>query len=542
MANHDDSPMRRLTPRQRRELDHLQQMGDLLETEPPLPLEDRDDGPPALEWSPPAFPLSVLPGTIREFAQDVARTVTSTADAVAAGILAAASAALGSARSFSVNGDFVNYGSLYLLVSGDSGSGKSPALKFAFAPVEELDLALVRDYQQAKLDYAKARKEYEKLLAAWKRADGHASVPIEPVKPPQPRILMSDLTLAVLARAMRDSPRGICLRYDELGGWLKDMNRYSDGRGSDRERYLEAWSYSMLKVSRRGTDDDGDLVVEKPFLSIVGNVVPSTLTDLVAETWKSDEGLLNRFLVCTLKRIPANPEIEPPVRRELVEHYRETIHRLRKSVHMPGAVVEREGSTPHAELPPSTTTDGLLALDPEAFEVYREFRRQHAAELNDPDFDESLRNAWMKFLSHWERLCLVLYALRWASDEPLYDGAEKTIRQLDPDFVGPIDAETTRRTTELVNFFKATARHVRGVAAVDKSEVVLSKVTAWLRKRPDTAIAPRDLARQFSTDKELNTSDKAVVILETLVGRGIVSRQPPTPGKRTARYVLIGEV
>jgi hypothetical protein len=516
-------------------------MGGRAEPEPPEPPEERDELAPALEWTPPPFPLEVLPSTIREFARDVARSANSTPDAVAAGILAAASASLGSARSFSVNGDFVNYASLYLLVSGDSGSGKSPALKFAFAPVEELDLVLVREYQQAKLKHAEARREFEKLLAAWKRADGHGSVPIEPMKPPQPRILMSDLTLAVLARAMRDSPRGICLRYDELGGWLKDMNRYSDGRGADRERYLEAWSYSMIKVSRRGTDDDGDLVVEKPFLSIVGNVVPTTLTDLAAETWKSDEGLLNRFLICTLRRIPANPEIEPPVRRELLEHYRETIRRLRQNVHMPGAQVEREGSTPHAELPPPEVGDGMLALDPEAFDVYREFRRQHATELNDPDFDESLRNCWMKFLAHWERLCLVLYALRWASDEPLYDGSDQTIRGIDPDFVGPIDAETARRTTTLTDYFKAQARYVRGVAAVDKSEVVLSKVIAWIRKRPDTAIAPRDLARQFSTDKELNTSDKAVVILETLVGRGIVSRQAPTSGKRTSRYVLIGE-
>jgi hypothetical protein len=85
---------------------------------------------------------------------------------------------------------------------------------------------------------------------------------------------------------------GVAAAHDELVGWIRGCGAYKRGGGPDRQKYLELWNGSTLKVDRKHQDV---LFVEDPVLCIAGGIQPERLPELNREASVHD-GLLPRFL------------------------------------------------------------------------------------------------------------------------------------------------------------------------------------------------------------------------------------------------------
>lgn len=157
------------------------------------------------------------------------------------------------------------------VVIGGPGSGKSPGLKAAQAPL----FALHRD-----------------LLGEWERA--HGAEDDDP--PPQPGIYTSDATTEALAEVLRDNPRGILYTVDELSSWLESHDAYRNGSGKDRGEWLRLYDGGPHQVNRIRR---GKFYVPNWGASLLSATTPVALRKLAPKL--PDDGLLQRLLLVVVR-------------------------------------------------------------------------------------------------------------------------------------------------------------------------------------------------------------------------------------------------
>src|SRR5205823_5783661 len=93
--------------------------------------------------------------------------------------------------------------------------------------------------------------------------------------------------------------RGLLIIRDELSAWVKSLNQYRGGKGSDKQFYLSAWNSAAIAVDRQGKTT----LIDHPFLAVVGCIPPEVLPDLDDESGRED-GFLHRLLFTYLQPHP----------------------------------------------------------------------------------------------------------------------------------------------------------------------------------------------------------------------------------------------
>src|SRR5262249_24601260 len=107
------------------------------------------------------------------------------------------------------------------------------------------------------------------------------------------RLVTTDATVESIAPILASNPRGIVLVRDELVAWLKSFDMYRGGKGNDRQFFLSVWSGSGIRLDRKGSRLP--LSVPRPFLGIVGGLVPNMIGELLEEQGR-DDGMLDRLV------------------------------------------------------------------------------------------------------------------------------------------------------------------------------------------------------------------------------------------------------
>ena len=79
---------------------------------------------------------------------------------------------------------------------------------------------------------------------------------------------------------------------DELTGLVASLNQYKGGKGGDKQFWLTPWSSQDYTVNRKGKEP---LRIERPFLSVIGNIPPDMLGDLADRRGRED-GFIDRIL------------------------------------------------------------------------------------------------------------------------------------------------------------------------------------------------------------------------------------------------------
>jgi hypothetical protein len=151
-------------------------------------------------------------------------------------MLATLSSAIGTSRIVEVKGGWREWAALFVAVVASPGAMKTPAAKVAKKPAFERQRELGRAYAEEKGDWRRELREWEV-----EKKSAHKSgepAPEEPEAPTMSRCVASDTTVEALVGILEDNPRGLLVYKDELTGWVRGMDQYKGGKGSDRQHWL----------------------------------------------------------------------------------------------------------------------------------------------------------------------------------------------------------------------------------------------------------------------------------------------------------------
>ena len=114
-------------------------------------------------------------------------------------MLSAAASAAGNSARISIKGEWTTCASLYMILVGNPGQGKTPPLDFAYAPIRKRDEDLRQQYLAT----------IEKKTAERKNSSQSAVLSLS-------RTIVSDFTPEALLLAHDANPRGIAIYVDEM--------------------------------------------------------------------------------------------------------------------------------------------------------------------------------------------------------------------------------------------------------------------------------------------------------------------------------------
>jgi len=213
------------------------------------------------------FPFSVFPEPIQVLIFKVAKACGTNPEPVAASMLTVLSAAVGNSTRILVKDGWLEPPFIWLMVIGESGSGKSPFMNKLMSPIDDLQSG--------------------KVCLSTDSITESTVVPFQ-------HYVVSDITVEALGEVMKDAPRGLLAYHDELSGFIKSHDQYK-GKGNDRQKYLELWNCRPWKTDRviRGT-----AYIRYTGCAMLGGIQTLALPSIFKEDSFID-GLLPRFTFST---------------------------------------------------------------------------------------------------------------------------------------------------------------------------------------------------------------------------------------------------
>lgn len=221
---------------------------------------------------------SILPiDGLSEKMQLVARTVTDVLqcpqDMVVASMFVVAGTAIGK-RLIIEDGKYLNYPCLWVCNIAPSGANKSTPMRTILQPLRDRDAC----------NY----KEYRERLKLWKAAGDDKAE-----KPVFKQLLLCDSTPEARSQVLASNPSGILLFRDELKGMIDDFGRYN--RSGELSQLLSIFDADNIIINRKSDDT---LLLEKPFMSIMGSIQPSVLNETFGNDLMMGNGFNQRWLFC----------------------------------------------------------------------------------------------------------------------------------------------------------------------------------------------------------------------------------------------------
>jgi hypothetical protein len=398
-----------------------------------------------------AFPVEAMPAACHPLIGEIENALGCAPELVALPMLATLSSAIGTSRIVEVKGGWREWAALFVAVVASPGAMKTPAAKVAKKPAFARQRDLGAAYAEEKEDWKRELREWEVEKRDAQKAGEPA--PEEPEAPTMSRSVASDTTVEALVSILEDNPRGLLLHKDELTGWVRSMDQYKGGKGSDRQHWLSFWSGDEVVVDRKSRQGE-PIIVAKPFVSLFGGIQPAMLGELGAE-----DGLMDRFLF-------AYP---------LPRHIRFTEDEI-------SADSEEEYAALYAQL-----ADLRLATDehgdpnPMPLKLTRKARELFAttvdslgAEVLKPGFPCRLEGVWSKLPGYLARLSLVLAVCR------------STTRRVTEERVEHADVQAA---SQLLTYFKAHARRVYAeLGSPDPLELLATDLKTLLEESDERRI------------------------------------------------------
>jgi putative DNA primase/helicase len=383
------------------------------------------------------FPVDAMPTSCRPLIQEATAALGSAPELVALPMLATLSSAIGTTRIVEVKGGWREWASLFVAVVASPGAMKTPAAKVAKKPAFERQRKLGKSYAEEKEEWKREVREWEVEKRDAQKAGEPA--PEEPEAPTMSRCVASDTTVEALVGILEDNPRGLLVYKDELAGWVRSMDQYKGGKGSDRQHWLTFWSGDEVVVDRKSRMGE-PIIVAKPFVSLFGGIQPAMLGELGAG---AEDGLMDRFLFA----YPAPRQVrftEEEISAGAEERYSVLYGALANLT----LATDEHGDPNPRPLRFSRAARDLFAATVNAL----------GAEVLDPGFPRRLEGVWAKLRGYLARISLVLAVCRCA---------ECNVRE------ERVEREDVEAASRLLAYFKAHARRVYSeLSAPDPLEIL----------------------------------------------------------------------
>lgn len=437
------------------------------------------------------FPLHCLPKPIREYVEASSRSIECDPSMIAVFALGCLGSSIGHLTQIRIKADWHEPPLLWVGVVGKSGSGKSPALKAALAPLEEIDREL---HEQN----ARTREDFKQALRAWeveeKRSKGKNPDP-KPERPPSERLIVRDFTLESLGPILLENPRGLLYVADELNRLFKGMNKYNRGK-DERDSWNQIFNAQSITIDRKHGDPP-TLYIPVAGISVVGGIQPGVLSKtLNSEDW--DSGFPARFLfIAPPTKGKRWNESEPS--RGIQNRYSEVFRKLRTNP------VRRDGE--------GRGITSFLNLTHEAKgDVWKPFFNDHSEILEAAN--DRLQAAYAKILSYAARFTLIIHLSRLAAGEAVTSDW--------------IDPQSVQAGCELARWFRSETERVYSVLGESHQAKRRRDLIEWIRLEGG-AVTARSLQRRKPS--LYPTSEEAESTLVDLVSSGFGEWRDLPPGE-----------
>jgi len=269
-------------------------------------------------YEPPTFPINILPKHVRQWIIQTAEIASAPIDYVAFGLFAHVAGLIGNTLCVSPWPGWEEPAILWVALVGVPSSGKTPSQNAINAAIHEVEAEQQKNYPAQKAAYEEKLSVAKSTLKAWESELSRAikdntprpSKPNEatfPERPVRPEITVLDATIEALAGILKENPRGLIQKRDELSGWLHAMGQYSGKSEGERAQWLQIWTAQPLKVHRVKYAEP--LEVDRATLSIIGGIQPDKLT---AITCGDNDGLSARFLYIAPNSLPPKRPTRKP--------------------------------------------------------------------------------------------------------------------------------------------------------------------------------------------------------------------------------------
>lgn len=419
--------------------------------------------------APPSLPLETFGPVLAEWIGAAAEGSGCPVDYVAGPLLATAAALIGNARTVSPWEGWKEPCILWMGVSGDPSSNKSPGADPVMEAARKLESELASDFDAIHREWMTANeaahcakdlwmKEVQDAVKAGRPAPTMPASAVAPAEPVRARIIASDATPEKLGELLAAHERGILYCRDELAGWFGAFGRYSGGGGSDRAFWLEAYGGRPYVIDR--VKHGSPIAIPRLSVGVLGGVQPDRLADLLDSP---DDGLQARFLWLWPDKVPPRR----PTRRADPNTLYNVFRRL-------------------GELPLVADDDGrsrpfLCPLDEDAADLFDQWRQEHAK----TEASGALASAYGKAPGHVLRLALVLHHLWWAADPAPHLPPSRINRKA-----------VVAAVMLMEEYFKPMAERVFGDAALPEGDRLAAVLARWILKERPEVVNGRDIRRK----------------------------------------------
>ena len=391
--------------------------------------------------SKPDFPLEIFPKIIQEIVQAANLTLNYPVEFTASSMLFATSIAVGNTHKIRIKNGFEQSGIIYLCLVAPSGSAKSHPLEFAIKPIINADIKSFTIYKKAMVEYYKAKEQVKK--------DENLEVPKKPV---WVKSLVTDYTPEALYTIHSNNLRSIGIYADEIAGWFKNFERYSNG--SQQEFWLSSWSGKLIGNDRKSSEP---CLIPNPFIPVAGTIQPSLLREITKDN-RSKNGFLARMLFVFLQNLQKNGWHDEEMCQDLIDRYHHIINCL-------------------LDLPSNFNENGqiestMLKFSEKAKEnLYTWVNQINTPLINHTD-NEEFKGIFAKLEQYVPRFALLLHLLEWAS-EGITDYPTLSI-----------GVETVNGAIKLGEYFRFSATEVSNVLN-NQVEDLPSNRKEWYSTLPD---------------------------------------------------------
>jgi hypothetical protein len=308
-------------------------------------------------------------------------------------------------------------------------------------------------------------ERYNVAMSKWKseqRKGPPTDPPVEPEKPKEKRVLVSDVTIEKLAALLGENPLGLLVMRDELAGLVNSFDRYARGKGSDLQSWLSMNDGGPLLVDRKS---DGSTFVERASVSLLGTIQPFTLKHVFGSV-EREAGLLARVL---LAYPPDRPALwsDSELPDEVVTAWRELLAGLLDLV-----PAHDDAGRPRPR---------FIGLADDAKQMFISWHDRHAREVADLA-DDHLRAHWSKLKGTCARIALLFSCTEAAG------GAN----------VSGVSSDSIQRAIDVTEWLKhESARIYAGLRESDEDRD-RRRLVEWIEKHGG-AVTIRDLTHGLRT-------------------------------------------
>jgi hypothetical protein len=362
------------------------------------------------------FPIHIFPKEIQLYMRECNSKLNASIDFMSVSFIWLMSVLIGNTLKVKVKNGWVDSPIVWISVIGEAGVGKTPDLKLILKPLLDLNSQEIKRYAKRQKEF----QAYDKMSKEDKDINATVEAPIKS------QLIVDDITIESLVDIHSYNPKSIGVFKDELAGWFKDMNKYREG--SDKERYLSAWSGDSIILNRKTAED---AFVENPFIPILGGIQPSIFKDFQTSENESN-GFLDRMLFCDPKKdaqYPTDEEINPI----LITQYRDAIFNIKEHIDNQLTRIEDGVINPY-----------ILELNAEAKE---EYKKSHIALVDLMRSDEELshhKGMFAKQITYIPRFSLLIEFVNCIFRD---------------EFPKDISKDSIVKATELSNYFISMAKN-----------------------------------------------------------------------------------